>query len=574
MKSLHAATLALAVVLGAFLPSEAAVYGPANIVSTLSAVSNRPAGRVPFSVEVLGFSSPGDGFTGVYDWIPGSTATVDHGRVLGPVTATTTGRFIQRDHGVIDARAFGADPFGVRESGAPINLALASKAQAMVWVPPGNYLLSTTILLRNGCSLVGSGRRATEFIGNHEGTLITNFDPTNNRLDECYIGFFGIKTASGVSPEWAIKVDDISHSNFEQIEVRAGSGLGCENGILNYGRTRGAWANNYVNVKVNVRPGGRGFWGDSNPAFSFHGPNSCKLERSYFSTVFATQADPAFCAIEIDKCNDVRIVDCGIENYYRIGVRFGTNAQNNSVRGTRFETFGGYTGTTSTNRHFIEDFGVGNHIEDNMLTIVGSAGTLSQIYPENSRSTIIDASWGGFNQINGSLLVGSNIANRVALSSIRTFGPPIHNYIAVSSTLDNETNVVGIAHYDGTNNAKTFLVLDGPNKRAQILATSSTASIPIDMRSGNTFVGTFTPAGMRVGAAASPAAPHASTALDVVSTNGGVGLPIMTKAQRNTNIGSPRHGVVMIQTDPGNDGIRWYSTNAPGWLKADGTADP
>lgn len=65
------------------------------------------------------------------------------------------------------------------------------------------------------------------------------------------------------------------------------------------------------------------------------------------------------------------------------------------------------------------------------------------------------------------------------------------------------------------------------------------------------------------------------TALLTVTTGGTKGFLVtaMTKAQRDAIV-SPDPWLQINQSDSGNRGPRWYDPTLPGWVKADGTADP
>lgn len=61
-------------------------------------------------------------------------------------------------------------------------------------------------------------------------------------------------------------------------------------------------------------------------------------------------------------------------------------------------------------------------------------------------------------------------------------------------------------------------------------------------------------------------APHASAALDVVSTTGGVRIPNLTEAQRDA-ISSPAHSLQIFNTTANR--YEWYNSAVPGWVPLD-----
>ena len=150
-------------------------------VSQTAAYINVTGGQsLPFQILVNGLLQASFGPTSTYinlqsPLAPASGGTGVTSTSLIPVTAsgTTTARTLAaRFADIINAKDFGADPSEVFDSTAAINNALtAAGSTGTVFLPPGNYLISSTINVGNSQKLIGAGRGVTTITKNSSSTF-------------------------------------------------------------------------------------------------------------------------------------------------------------------------------------------------------------------------------------------------------------------------------------------------------------------------------------------------------------------------------------------------------------------
>ena len=118
-------------------------------VSSISALEAFPVPTTDgLTMQVLGYSSEGDGGGGTFFWNASSTATSDGATVVLPTGYTGTGRWIRQFEGSVNVLWWGADKTGATDSSTAIqnahNYSVANHFLS-VYFPPGSYLTNTTI---------------------------------------------------------------------------------------------------------------------------------------------------------------------------------------------------------------------------------------------------------------------------------------------------------------------------------------------------------------------------------------------------------------------------------------------
>jgi hypothetical protein len=113
-----------------------------------------------------GYYAAGDLGGAEYDWIAGDTTSDNGGTYIAP-TAVLSGRWKLRHGGQLNARQFGAYGDGVHDDTVAIQTALDLQDPDdwgySVWLPPGRYLITDTLILPyEGSKLIGSGQKVTK----------------------------------------------------------------------------------------------------------------------------------------------------------------------------------------------------------------------------------------------------------------------------------------------------------------------------------------------------------------------------------------------------------------------------
>ena len=118
-------------------------------VSSISALESFPVPTTDgLTMQVLGYSSEGDGGEGVFFWNASSTATADGATIVIPTGYTGTGRWQRLFEGTVNVLWWGADKTGTNDSSTAIQNAhnfAAANHFLKVYFPPGSYLTNTTI---------------------------------------------------------------------------------------------------------------------------------------------------------------------------------------------------------------------------------------------------------------------------------------------------------------------------------------------------------------------------------------------------------------------------------------------
>lgn len=119
-------------------------------VSSISALEAFPVPTTDgLTMQVLGYSSEGDGGGGTFFWNASSTATSDGATVVLPTGYTGTGRWIRQFQGSVNILWWGADKTGATDSSTAIqnahNYAVANGYLSVYFPPNSTYLINSTI---------------------------------------------------------------------------------------------------------------------------------------------------------------------------------------------------------------------------------------------------------------------------------------------------------------------------------------------------------------------------------------------------------------------------------------------
>jgi hypothetical protein len=124
-------------------------------------------------VQLLGYYAPGDGGGGEFFWDASSTELDNGGTIIMPTSTPAKGRWQRVAEGPLSVKWLGAKGDGTTDDTAAIQAAinaLTSKAlgsqAGIVLLPPGSYLVTSTLLISNavGISFSGLGQQATTLI--------------------------------------------------------------------------------------------------------------------------------------------------------------------------------------------------------------------------------------------------------------------------------------------------------------------------------------------------------------------------------------------------------------------------
>ncbi|QBQ99261.1 glycosyl hydrolase family 28-related protein [Paraburkholderia pallida] len=140
-------------------------------VQTIAALRLIPKNTFP-AVSVTGYYKEGDGGGGVYWYNASDISSADNGGTI--IEAADGGRWYLSATGTISVKQFGATGNGTTDDTASIQAALtALGAGASLYVPPGTYLLSSTLTGLSNQQILGAGPNQTIFqrTGNYGDTL-------------------------------------------------------------------------------------------------------------------------------------------------------------------------------------------------------------------------------------------------------------------------------------------------------------------------------------------------------------------------------------------------------------------
>lgn len=151
------------------------------------------------AIQLLGFSTPGDGGQGQYFYDPSSAASDNGGTILSPNSGS--GRWIRNYTGSVSACWFGAKGDGVNDDGPAINAAITALTRGgKVLLPAGTCSTASTILLKPGVIIQGEGSGAYDSAASEPSIIkpVAGFSPANVILaDPANVGAGAI--ISGVS---------------------------------------------------------------------------------------------------------------------------------------------------------------------------------------------------------------------------------------------------------------------------------------------------------------------------------------------------------------------------------------
>lgn len=118
-------------------------------VASIAAIEAFPVPTTDgLTMQVLGYSSEGDGGGGIFFWNASSTATADGATIVLPTGYAGTGRWLRLFEGTVNVLWWGADKTGTNDSSTAIQNAhnyAAANHFLKVYFPPGSYLTNTTI---------------------------------------------------------------------------------------------------------------------------------------------------------------------------------------------------------------------------------------------------------------------------------------------------------------------------------------------------------------------------------------------------------------------------------------------
>ena len=148
---------------GAWLAFEIGALGAGDVNTVVGAAGTQSLQRIvptsPVTVNVKGYSIPGDGGGGAFYWDSTSAATDDGGTIIRPV-GLLVGAWIRVYSGAINVRWFGATGNGVTDDVTAINAAkaVAVAKNLALYAPAGVYAHSTTLTFStDGFTLYGDG---------------------------------------------------------------------------------------------------------------------------------------------------------------------------------------------------------------------------------------------------------------------------------------------------------------------------------------------------------------------------------------------------------------------------------
>jgi hypothetical protein len=125
-------------------------------VDTLADLRALPPGH---TAQALGHTAVGDGGDGLFVWVD-PCAEADNGGTVIASTAKASGRWKRLAAEPLSVRWFGACGDGTHDDTAALQAALTTAAKgggATISVPPGTYLVTSTLTIRANCTLLGAG---------------------------------------------------------------------------------------------------------------------------------------------------------------------------------------------------------------------------------------------------------------------------------------------------------------------------------------------------------------------------------------------------------------------------------
>jgi hypothetical protein len=182
-------------------------------------------------VEVLGYYTPGDGGGGDFYWDNTSTEIDDLGTVI-QVSGVTTGRWKRIYSTNISVKWFGAKGDGINNDTLAFQQAINIGGFAYVvgegveiFIPNGVYIISSTIYIRNGTTIIGEGIHPVKLQYTGNGTLFNANNTSNHTLK-------GFKAFTNVNSTTFIETFG-NNNTLKDIEISSeGSLTGWANGIV------------------------------------------------------------------------------------------------------------------------------------------------------------------------------------------------------------------------------------------------------------------------------------------------------------------------------------------------------
>jgi|APSaa5957512535_1039671.scaffolds.fasta_scaffold11882_2 hypothetical protein len=110
------------------------------------------------SVEVLGYTTAGDGGGGTFYWSAASTAT-DNGGTIIQATGVTTGRWIRVYSGAVNVKWFGATGDGTTDDNTAIQACLTAVSGNIVFGEGDTFITTLLLVVPNECNIDLNGSK-------------------------------------------------------------------------------------------------------------------------------------------------------------------------------------------------------------------------------------------------------------------------------------------------------------------------------------------------------------------------------------------------------------------------------
>ena len=213
----------------------------------------------PFAqVRVAGYRSAGDGGGGNFVWDSESTQVADHGLIFQS-KLQPKGRWLRQHSGPIDVRSFGVLPAGGDVSPSLQRALDACKHGGTLYIPSGNYTVSSPLKVHQGTNVLGDGLMTEIHYSGPKETACWN---AVQHAPSISMAFRGFNTLVHKERTSAFRLTGMSYSRFDQLFVH----LRVPHTFAYFGPSNGQ--SPYYNVFTNCHASGPG--GESNGCIAFN----------------------------------------------------------------------------------------------------------------------------------------------------------------------------------------------------------------------------------------------------------------------------------------------------------------
>jgi hypothetical protein len=187
------------------------------------------------TILVLGYYTAGDNGGGVFYYDANSSDTANNGTIVAP--DSNVGRWIRVYEGAINVRWFGAGGQALTDDTAAIqaaiNYAASLSKRGTVYLPAGEYVISSTLTLgTSGVSIFGDSmwktliRRSLNF---GDTFYITGNDATGVTINDVSVRDIGIRNEGLMTSGAHMHLNGLFRGNFRNISLKDGyEGFSCQ----------------------------------------------------------------------------------------------------------------------------------------------------------------------------------------------------------------------------------------------------------------------------------------------------------------------------------------------------------